>query len=136
MGGASIGKCGPLKKMLIQGAVGQGQSLLQDLKDRLTDVVDEEGHTTRYFYDANDRLIKEVSPSNYNEAKDDGEGIRYFYNWKGNLTKKVSPLGETLEETIYDAAGNVKAYTDEQGRKREYAHNSLLGRIIYGNGIL
>jgi RHS repeat-associated protein len=94
-----------------------------DLKDRLTHVVDEEGHTTRYFYDANDRLIKEVSPSNYNEAKDDGEGIRYFYNWKGNLTKKVSPLGETLEETIYDAAGNVKAYTDEQGRKREYTYN-------------
>jgi YD repeat-containing protein len=68
-------------------------------------VTNSEDHATRYFYDANNRLLrKQESPS--------GVVTSYEYNSVGKLTKSTVALG-TVDERIaqkrYDAAGRVIA---------------------------
>ncbi|MHC1748091.1 MAG: DUF6531 domain-containing protein [Cellulosilyticaceae bacterium] len=91
-----------------------------DLKNRLTHIKEGENTTTRYFYDKNDNLIKEVTGENYQEVLDDGEGTTYTYNYQGGLTSCVNALGETVETNYYDAIGNRIERKDGLGNSLNY----------------
>ena len=57
-----------------------------DLKDRLTHTENQSGAITRYIYDQNDQLIKEIHPYSYEKDADNGNGTSYAYDKNGNLT--------------------------------------------------
>ena len=132
-----------------------------DWKNRLTHKTSLGKGTTKYLYDTNDRLIKEIRPNGYDVSTDDGAGIVYSYDCRGNRVREVNALGQLVQEQNYslqnlptiqtDGLGNQTTmdYTlDDQmkdiqrGRNREqknlqsYAYNAQ-GQIIGitdGNG--
>ena len=54
-----------------------------DLKDRLTHQVTQGGAVTRYLYNQNDQLIKEIRPHGYEAGTDEGTETAYSYDCRG-----------------------------------------------------
>ena len=67
---------GNVLKQAILGTDGEclESSTRYDLKDRATHRTNPAGGVTRYLYDWNDRLRKEISPYGYEPESDDGAG--------------------------------------------------------------
>jgi RHS repeat-associated protein len=104
------------------------KSYVYDSQNRLTHFVNFSGNTTKLFYDKNDRIIKQVLPEQYDEAKDDGVGTTYTYNLKGQVVEVKNALGETITKNTYDPKGNLKTRVDGENNRVEYAY-TLLGQI-------
>ena len=83
-----------------------------DAKSRLTHLTDEIGATTRLFYDGNDRIIKVVSPLQYDAGQDNGQGICYSYDCRDRAVRITAPDGSVIREQTYDCMGNLKERLD------------------------
>ena len=97
-------------------------------------VRDEEGNTTRFYYDNMANLVKKVRPNEYDALNDDGEGTVYEYDVWENLTRVIYPDGgiKSFENDFY---GKLLKESGEFGEKKyEYDadHNRI--RSIYPNG--
>lgn len=93
-------------------------------------VAQEEGFTTRFLYDALDRVLKDVTP--------DGSVTTHHYNRAGQLTKVQAalrgPTGEVLEETIveeieYDASGQRTLIRYGNGVESRYVYEETTLRL-------
>lgn len=97
-------------------------------------VRDEEGNTTRFYYDNMANLVKKIRPNEYDALNDDGEGTVYEYDVWENLTRVIYPDGgiKSFENDFY---GKLLKESGEFGEKKyEYDadHNRI--RSIYPNG--
>ncbi|WP_077867543.1 pre-toxin TG domain-containing protein, partial [Clostridium saccharobutylicum] len=96
------------------------KSYVYDAQNRLTHFINFSGNITRLFYDKNDRIIKQVLPEQYDEARDNGVGTTYAYNIKGQVVEVKNALGETITKNTYDPKGNLKTSIDGENNKVEY----------------
>ena len=85
---------GNVLKQAILGTDGEclESSTRYDLKDRATHRTNPAGGVTRYLYDRNDRLRKEISPYGYEPENDDGAGAAYTYDSRGNRIRTTNAL--------------------------------------------
>ena len=89
---------GNVLKQAILGTDGEclESSTRYDLKDRATHRTNPAGGITRYLYDRNDRLRKEISPYGYEPENDDGAGVSYTYDSRSNRIRTTNALGEVV----------------------------------------
>jgi len=91
--------------------------------------MDEEGATSRLFYDRNGRIRKVVRPEQYDMGKDDGTGISYLYDDQDRLCRILGPDGTLQEEHIYDRLGNqtgiIRGGSIHQGCTYDLAGNPV-----------
>ena len=96
----------------------QTQTFAYNKNGSLMESTDENGVTTRYDYDALNRLVK----------KDTGETLSsatYGYDSMGRLIEMSDVTGESVY--TYDSAGRLITATDGNGKKLTYGYD------IYGN---
>lgn len=55
-----------------------------DLRNRLTHEISGSGAVTRYLYNQNSNLVKEIRPYGYEAETDEGTGITYEFDCRGN----------------------------------------------------
>jgi len=98
---------GKILKQTITGADGEilETGWRYDLKDRLTHAENQSGAVTRYIYDQNDQLIKEIHLYSYEKDADNGNGTSYAYDKNGNLIRVTNAFGELVQELSYNRSG-------------------------------
>ena len=99
-----------------------------DLKDRATHRTNPAGGVTRYLYDRNDRLRKEISPYGYEPENDDGAGAAYTYDSRGNRIRTTNALGEVVQELSYNLQNQPVIQKDTFGNWTELSYE-LDGKI-------
>jgi len=99
-----------------------------DLKDRATHRTNPAGGVTRYLYDWNDRLRKEISPYGYEPENDDGVGAAYTYDSRGNRIRTTNALGEVVQELSYNLRNQPVIQKDTFGNRTELSYE-LDGKI-------
>jgi len=97
-------EAGNVRKRTVMGTDGEclETGFRYDFKNRLTHRTEPCGAATRYFYDRNDRLLKEISPYGYESENDDGAGTTYRYDSRGNRIRVTNALGELVQERSYN----------------------------------
>jgi len=60
------------------------------------------GAVTRYLYNQNDQLIKEIRPYGYEAETDEETGTAYSYDCRGNRIHTVNGLGQMVEARTYN----------------------------------
>ena len=93
-----------------------------DLKDRATHRTNPAGGVTRYLYDRNDRLRKEISPYGYEPENDDGAGAAYTYDSRGNRLRTTNALGEVVQELSYNLRNQPVIQEDTFGNRTELSY--------------
>ena len=118
-----------LKRTLL-GADGEclESSTRYDLKDRATHRTNPAGGVTRYLYDRNDRLRKEINPYGYEPESDDGAGVSYTYDSRGNRLRTTNALGEVVQELSYNLRNQPVIQKDTFGNRTELSYE-LDGKI-------
>ena len=91
--------------------------------------MDENGNTTRLFYDGNNRLTKVVRPQQYNPEQDNGQGICYTYDSRDQVVKIAQSDGTILQERTYNNAGKVTTQSEGQFVYTKYAYD-LAGNLL------
>ena len=121
---------GNVLKQAILGTDGEclESSTRYDLKDRATHRTNPAGGVTRYLYDRNDRLRKEISPYGYEPESDDGAGVSYTYDSRGNRIRTTNALGEVLQELSYNLRNQPVIQEDTFGNRTELSYE-LDGKI-------
>ena len=121
---------GNVLKQAILGADGEclESSTRYDLKDRATHRTNPAGGVTRYLYDRNDRLRKEISPYGYEPESDDGAGVSYTYDSRGNRIRTTNALGEVVQELSYNLRNQPVIQKDTFGNRTELSYE-LDGKI-------
>ena len=121
---------GNVLKQAILGADGEclESSTRYDLKDRATHRTNPAGGVTRYLYDRNDRLRKEISPYGYEPESDDGAGVSYTYDSRGNRLRTTNALGEVVQELSYNLRNQPVIQKDTFGNRTELSYE-LDGKI-------
>lgn len=121
---------GNVLKQAILGTDGEclESSTRYDLKDRATHRTNPAGGVTRYLYDRNDRLRKEISPYSYEPESDDGAGISYTYDSRGNRLRTTNALGEVVQELSYNLRNQPVIQKDTFGNRTELSYE-LDGKI-------
>ena len=99
-----------------------------DLKDRATHRTNPAGGVTRYLYDRNDRLRKEINPYGYEPESDDGAGVSYTYDSRGNRLRTTNALGEVVQELSYNLRNQPVIQKDTFGNRTELSYE-LDGKI-------
>ena len=99
-----------------------------DLKDRITHRMNPGGAVTRYLYDQNDWLIKEISPYGYDRESDSGAGTAYRYDSRGNLIRVTNGLDQVVEERSYNLQDMPSMQRDGFGNETAYQY-TLDGQI-------
>ena len=100
-----------------------------DSRNRVTHIMDENGNTTRLFYDSNNRLTKVVRPQQYNSEQDNGQGICYTYDSRDQVVKIAQSDGTILQERTYNNAGKVTTQSEGQFVYTKYAYD-LAGNLL------
>jgi RHS repeat-associated protein len=96
-------------------ALGHTISISYDTPDKgVTQVVDPESNTAKYYYDAVHRTTAKVDPL--------GQVISYVYDSVGNLEKVIDPLFNEWE-FAYDDSGNLTSSTDPLGNPIAITYN-------------
>lgn len=103
----------------------------------VTSVIDEEGRTTQYGYDAASQLLtvtdalNQVTSFAYDAAGNkltqvDANGHTTSYAWDdlNRRTSRTLPLGQS-ESFTYDPEGNITARKDFNGKTTTYAYDAL-----------
>ena len=130
---------GNILKQTITGADGEHleNSWNYDLKDRLTHEKTPSGAVTRYIYDQNDQLIKEIQPYGYHQETDSGKGTIYTYDKNGNLVLITNGLGEVVQALSYNQKNLPITQKDSLGNQTEFTYESdgQLKEIRRGNSI-
>ena len=121
---------GNVLKQAILGTDGEclESSTRYDLKDRATHRTNPAGGVTRYLYDRNDRLRKEISPYGYEPENDDGAGAAYTYDSRGNRIRTTNALGEVVQEFSYNLRNQPVIQKDTFGNRTELSYE-LDGKI-------
>ena len=121
---------GNVLKHAILGADGEclESSTRYDLKDRATHRTNPAGGVTRYLYDRNDRLRKEISPYGYEPESDDGAGVSYTYDSRSNRLRTTNALGEVVQELSYNLQNQPVIQKDAFGNRTELSYE-LDGKI-------
>ena len=121
---------GNVLKQAILGADGEclESSTRYDLKDRATHRTNPAGGVTRYLYDRNDRLRKEINPYGYEPESDDGAGVSYTYDSRGNRLRTTNALGEVVQELSYNLRNQPVIQKDTFGNRTELSYE-LDGKI-------
>ena len=121
---------GNVLKQAILGADGEclESSTRYDLKDRATHRTNPAGGVTRYLYDRNDRLRKEINPYGYEPESDDGAGVSYTYDSRGNRLRTTNALGEVVQELSYNLQNQPVIQKDAFGNRTELSYE-LDGKI-------
>ena len=121
---------GNVLKQAILGTDGEclESSTRYDLKDRATHRTNPAGGVTRYLYDRNDRLRKEISPYGYEPENDDGVGAAYTYDSRGNRIRTTNALGEVVQEFSYNLRNQPVIQKDTFGNRTELSYE-LDGKI-------
>lgn len=121
---------GNVLKQAILGADGEclESSTRYDLKDRATHRTNPAGGVTRYLYDRNDRLRKEIRPYGYEPESDDGAGVSYTYDSRGNRLRTTNALGEVVQELSYNLRNQPVIQKDTFGNRTELSYE-LDGKI-------
>ncbi len=121
---------GNVLKQAILGTDGEclESSTRYDLKDRATHRTNPAGGVTRYLYDRNDRLRKEISPYGYEPENDDGAGAAYTYDSRGNRLRTTNALGEVVQELSYNLRNQPVIQEDTFGNRTELSYE-LDGKI-------
>ena len=121
---------GNVLKQAILGTDGEclESSTRYDLKDRATHRTNPAGGVTRYLYDRNDRLRKEISPYGYEPENDDGAGVSYTYDSRGNRLRTTNALGEVVQELSYNLRNQPVIQKDTFGNRTELSYE-LDGKI-------
>ena len=83
---------------------------------------------TRYLYDRNDRLRKEINPYGYEPESDDGAGVSYTYDSRGNRLRTTNALGEVVQELSYNLRNQPVIQKDTFGNRTELSYE-LDGKI-------
>lgn len=99
-----------------------------DLKDRATHRTNPAGGVTRYLYDRNDRLRKEINPYGYEPENDDGAGVSHTYDSRGNRLRTTNALGEVVQELSYNLRNQPVIQKDTFGNRTELSYE-LDGKI-------
>ena len=121
---------GNVLKQAILGTDGEclESSTRYDLKDRATHRTNPAGGVTRYLYDRNDRLRKEINPYGYEPENDDGVGAAYTYDSRGNRIRTTNALGEVVQELSYNLRNQPVIQKDTFGNRTELSYE-LDGKI-------
>ncbi len=121
---------GNVLKRTLLGADGEclESSTRYDLKDRATHRTNPAGGVTRYLYDRNDRLRKEINPYGYEPESDDGAGVSYTYDSRGNRLRTTNALGEVVQELSYNLRNQPVIQKDTFGKRTELSYE-LDGKI-------
>ena len=121
---------GNVLKQAILGTDGEclESSTRYDLKDRATHRTNPAGGVTRYLYDRNDRLRKEISPYGYEPESDDGAGGSHTYDSRGNRIRTTNALGEVVQELSYNLRNQPVIQKDTFGNRTELSYE-LDGKI-------
>ena len=121
---------GNVLKQAILGTDGEclESSTRYDLKDRATHRTNPAGGITRYLYDRNDRLRKEISPYGYEPENDDGAGVSYTYDSRSNRIRTTNALGEVVQELSYNLQNQPVIQKDAFGNRTELSYE-LDGKI-------
>ena len=121
---------GNVLKQAILGTDGEclESSTRYDLKDRATHRTNPAGGVTRYLYDRNDRLRKEIRPYGYEPENDDGAGAAYTYDSRGNRLRTTNALGEVVQELSYNLRNQPVIQEDTFGNRTELSYE-LDGKI-------
>ena len=121
---------GNVLKQAILGTDGEclESSTRYDLKDRATHRTNPAGGVTRYLYDRNDRLRKEISPYGYEPENDDEAGAAYTYDSRGNRLRTTNALGEVVQELSYNLRNQPVIQKDTFGNRTELSYE-LDGKI-------
>ena len=121
---------GNVLKQAILGTDGEclESSTRYDLKDRATHRTNPAGGVTRYLYDRNDRLRKEINPYGYEPENDDGAGAAYTYDSRGNRLRTTNALGEVVQELSYNLRNQPVIQKDTFGNRTELSYE-LDGKI-------
>lgn len=121
---------GNVLKQAILGTDGEclESSIRYDLKDRATHRTNPAGGVTRYLYDRNDRLRKEIRPYGYEPESDDGAGVSYTYDSRGNRIRTTNALGEVVQELSYNLRNQPVIQEDTFGNRTELSYE-LDGKI-------
>ena len=121
---------GNVLKQAILGTDGEclESSTRYDLKDRATHRTNPAGGVTRYLYDRNDRLRKEINPYGYEPENDDGAGVSYTYDSRGNRLRTTNALGEVVQELSYNLRNQPVIQKDTFGNRTELSYE-LDGKI-------
>ena len=121
---------GNVLKQAILGTDGEclESSTRYDLKDRATHRTNPAGGVTRYLYDRNDRLRKEISPYGYEPENDDGAGVAYTYDSRSNRLRTTNALGEVVQELSYNLRNQPVIQKDTFGNRTELSYE-LDGKI-------
>ena len=117
---------GKVLKQTVTGADGECLETGQryDLKDRLTHAINQGGAVTRYLYDHNDRLIKEIHPYGYEKDADNGAGTSYTYDKNGSLIRVTNGLGELVQELSYNRKNLPVTQKDSYGNQTDFAYGA------------
>ncbi len=117
---------GKILKQTIIGADGERLETgwRYDLKDRLTHAENQSGAITRYLYDKNDQLIKEIHPYGYEKDADNGNGTSYAYDKNGSLIRVTNAFGELVQELSYNRSGLPITQTDVSGNQTDFTYES------------
>ena len=121
---------GNVLKQAILGTDGEclESSTRYDLKDRATHRTNPAGGVTRYLYDRNDRLRKEINPYGYEPESDDGAGVSYTYDSRSNRLRTTNALGEVVQELSYNLRNQPVIQKDTFGNRTELSYE-LDGKI-------
>ncbi len=106
----------------ITSSTGVEIDFIRDAKGRITQIIDPDGKSLKYSYDANGNLI-EFSDRTSNETTFKYEGDRPHY-----LTQIIDPLGRTGVRTEYDANGQISKIFDADGNALDINYNSAASR--------
>lgn len=107
-----------------------------DLKDRLTHQVTQGGAVTRYLYNQNDQLIKEIRPHGYEARTDEGTGTAYSYDCRGNRVRTINGLGQLVKEQAYNLQDLPVAEKDGLGNETgvNYTLDGQVKDVTRGSG--
>ncbi|MFI5936919.1 LamG-like jellyroll fold domain-containing protein [Actinoplanes sp. NPDC051494] len=126
----------------VRDPVGNRTRYAYDQLDRLTSARDAEDNTTRYRYDLAGDLLSSTDPTGAvklstwdylgrpvtttDVVRQTGENYTtsYEYGYGGWESKRTSPSG-VVTSTLYNAAGEVRAFTDGAGNTTTYAYDGL-----------
>ena len=106
----------------ITDALGEEKHYTWDIYKNLLSYTDEAGRVTRYVYDSEDRLLKEIYP--------DRSEVNYSYDVRGNVTRIQDEKGRTTR-FVYDENDYLIEEISPSERKTKY-HYDKRGNLISG----
>ncbi len=122
---------------LLDGSIHESVSVDYDSAGNRIAVTDKAGRTTRYVYDALNRVTEQhdvqgnITRFTYDDRNNlltltdaNGGTTRFEYDLNSRQKAEIRPLGQTTQYE-YDAAGNRVALIDAKGQKIAYVYDSL-----------